>query len=155
MTFVLFFPLPSYMWNPFLFISLFVQNTSLCAQHSSRPFAERSPRKLLSPPLFCSFFLFFGTIFEMHSQLSSADLFAPAFAELQDHPGETRARSLPSVVKASSSKYYSSLSLFLPLSVSFFFWFFVFIFVIFCDIFFSFSPKRAAGREGTSHRDRD
>lgn len=76
-------------------------------------FAERSLRKTsfsLSPLFFLSLF-FFGTIFEMHSQLSSANLFALALAELQDHagsPGETRARlaSLPSVVKASSSECY-------------------------------------------------
>jgi len=49
--------------------------------------------------LLSSVLFFFSTIFEMHSQLSSANLYTLAFAELQDHagsPGETRTR-LPTV----------------------------------------------------------
>lgn len=114
-----------------LFISLFVQNMSLCAQHSSRPFAERSLRKLL-PPLFYSFF-FFGTIFEMHSQLSSANLFALAFAELQDHagsPGGTRLphyRRLLKLPRTMPECYSSSLSL-SPVLFLFFWGFFLYLF---------------------------
>lgn len=107
--------LPSYM-ELFVSLYLFICTKYVALRAALESTVSRSGRsaKPLSPFLLYSFslsFFFFGTIFEMHSQLSSANLFALALAELQDHagsPGETRARlaSLPSVVKASSSECY-------------------------------------------------
>lgn len=106
-----------------LYLFICTKYVALCAQHSSRPLAEQPLRELLSPSLFYSF-LFFDTIFEIHSQLSSANLIiALAFTELQDHlrsPRELRHARVTIGCKASSSEYCSS-SLFL---FSFFFGFF-------------------------------
>lgn len=142
------------------YLCICTKYVSLCAQHSSRPFAERSLRKLFSPPLFYSFF--FGTIFEMHSQLFSANLFTLASAELQDpvgwSPGETRVR-LPHyqpVVKLprSMSECYSSFFT-LSLSPSLLLFFGFFLFFVLWVLFSRWSESPRAGRKGTSHRDRD
>lgn len=132
---------------------------SLCAQHSSRPFAERSLREPL-PPLFYSFFFFFGTIFEMHSQLSSANLFALAFAELQDHAGSPGGARLPHYrrllkLPRTMPECYSSSSLSLSLSltyfISFFGGFFYICFGFVLTLYLSPSPRRATARR--SQRD--
>lgn len=70
---------------------------SLCAQHSSRPFTDRSsvtfsPSLLYSPS---------DVIFEMHSQSSSAAIFALALTEPQNHAERLGSPILPSVVEAS------------------------------------------------------
>lgn len=130
MTFVLIFLLPR---DSFLYLSLYLYKICRSAR-STRVDRSRSGRSanffLLSSTL--SFF-FFGTIFEMHSQLSSANLFALAFAELQDHagsPGGARLPLLPSVVKASS--YYARVLLIISFSltcfISFFGGFFLYLF---------------------------
>lgn len=93
MTFVLIFLLPR---NSFLYLSLYLYKICRSAR-STRVDRSRSGRSanlfLLSSTL--SFFFFFGTIFEMHSQLSSANLFALALAELQDHAGSPGGARLP------------------------------------------------------------
>lgn len=129
MTFVLYFFL---IRNSFrIFIFLFVQNMSLCAQHSSRPFAERSLHKLLSPLFYSFFFWYYFRNAQPIILISSRS----CFTELQDHvrsPGGTRVR-LPHYrrllkLPRSMTECYSS---FLSLSLSFFYFLFYFIFFLF------------------------
>lgn len=77
---------------------------SLCAQHSSRPFTDRLLR-ITSFFLFASI-LFFGTIFEMHSQSSSTNLLRARAHRAPGSRSITRRNSIrlyfiPSVVEAS------------------------------------------------------
>lgn len=79
---------------------------SLCAQHSSRPFTDRSSVNVSLLLLLLLFFLLLyspsDVIFEMHSQSSSTIFFALALTELQNHAERLGSPTLPSVVEASS-----------------------------------------------------
>lgn len=91
MTFVLIFLLPR---NSSLYLSLYLYKICRSAR-STRVDRSRSGRSANFFLLSSTLSFFFGTIFEMHSQLSSANLFALAFAELQDHAGSPGGARLP------------------------------------------------------------
>lgn len=152
MTFVLIFLLPR---NSFLYLSLYLYKICRSAR-STRVDRSRSGRSANFFLLSSTLSFFFGTIFEMHSQLSSANLFALAFAELQDHagsPGGTRLphyRRLLKLPRTMPECYSSSLSL-SPVLFLFFGGFFYICFGFVLTLYLSPSPRRATARR--SQRD--
>lgn len=86
---LVFFPLTRNLFS--FFISLFVQNMSLCAQHSSRLFTDRLIRLTsFSSSSILFFLVLFSKCTANHPPLT---YFALALTEFQDHagsPGETR-----------------------------------------------------------------
>jgi len=121
--------------NSFRFIFLFVQNMSLCAQHSSRLFADRSLRKLLSPLFF--FLVLFSkcTAYSLRVRISPR---TPRSYKISRRDSDTFA-SLSSVVKASSFYdrvlfIFFSLSLSPPLSLSLSLFYFL-LYLFFCFFF--------------------
>jgi hypothetical protein len=116
-----------------LFIPLFVQSMSLCAQHSSRPFTDwfSVNSSLL--------FYFFDIIFEMHSQSSSANFSRLSNSGImQDHPEKFGSLVLLTTVLGR----WSFFALYIGCYLSFLF-FFLFLWFI---IFLAFVDKQAASR---------
>lgn len=135
------------------FFSLSLYLYKICrSARSTRVDRSRLVRKLLSPPLFYSFFflVLFSQCTANYPPLISSRSRSPSSRITQDHPerdSDTLA-SLLSIVKASSLKCYLSLSSSYCVSFCFFF--------NFCDLFFFLSRRSESPRwPQKGHCDRD